>query len=347
MRITIIFFLSLFSVNLSIGQTDTLIQIVAAGDVNLGTSYPSTEYLPITVDAPYFLLEPAKDIIRNAKIAFCNLEGPFLNTGIVSKHCRDTLNCYVFKTPEMYFKCIEDAGFNLFSLANNHIYDFGLSGVESTYRLINSYKLNGAGTTNHSFCKFEIDGIKIGFTAFSPISGTNNINDYNILKEIVTLLKSESDIVIVSFHGGGEGKNYLHVKNEEEIYLGENRGNVIEFSKMAIDCGADVVIGHGPHVPRGVYLYKNRFIAFSLGNFCTYGRINVSGVNGYAPLVDIFVNKKGQFVKGKIHSFIQDYGSGISIDSSNKAAKLIRKLSAEDFPDNPIEISEDGSIKLK
>ncbi len=347
MRIITIFFLGVFWINLSIGQTDTLIRVVAAGDVNLGTSYPSTAFLPMTADAPYFLLEPAKDIIKKATIAFCNLEGPFLNTGIVGKHCRDTMNCYVFKTPEMYFKCIADVGFNLFSLANNHIYDFGLAGVESTYRLVNSFNLNAAGTTNHSFCKFEINGIKYGFTAFSPITGTNNINNYNEVKEIVTLLKSETDIVIVSFHGGAEGKNYQHVKKEREVYLGENRGNVYEFSKMAIDCGADIVIGHGPHVPRGVYLYKNRFIAFSLGNFCTYGRINVSGVNGYAPLIDIFVNKKGQFVKGKIHSFIQDYGSGISIDSSRRAALLIRKLSAEDFPDSSLEISEDGSIKLK
>jgi hypothetical protein len=347
MRITTIFFLSLFSIIQSIGQTDTLINIVAAGDVNLGTSYPSTAYLPMTADAPFFLLEPAKDILKNATIAFCNLEGPFLNSGIVAKHCRDSVNCYVFKTPEMYFQCIADAGFNLFSLANNHIYDFGLAGVESTFRLINSYKLNAAGTTNHSFCKFELNGIRYGFTAFSPINGTNSINDYSVVKEIVTLLKSESDIVIVSFHGGAEGKNYQHVPKVEEIFLGENRGNVFAFSKMAIDCGADVVIGHGPHVPRGVYLYKNRFIAFSLGNFCTYGRINVSGVNGYAPLIDIFVNKKGQFVKGKIHSFIQDYGSGISIDSSRRAALLMRKLSSEDFPDSPLVIGEDGSINLK
>ena len=180
MRIIIIIFFSLFSINLSIGQTDTLIRIVAAGDVNLGTSYPSTAYLPMTVDAPYFLLEPAKEIIQNSTIAFCNLEGPFLNSGVVAKHCRDTMNCYVFKTPEMFFKCIVNVGFNLFSLANNHIYDFGLAGVESTYRLVNINNLNAAGTTNHSFCKFEIKGIKYGYAKSKLALRGDNNDPYSI-----------------------------------------------------------------------------------------------------------------------------------------------------------------------
>ncbi|KKK93514.1 hypothetical protein LCGC14_2692140, partial [marine sediment metagenome] len=62
---------------------------------------------------------------------------------------------------------------------------------------------------------------------------------------------------------------------ESEIYLGYDRGNIYEFAHMVVDAGADVVFGHGPHVTRAAEIYKDRFIIYSLGNFCTYRRFNL------------------------------------------------------------------------
>ena len=94
-------------------------------------------------------------------------------------------------------------------------------------------------------------------------------------KKTIAYLDSLVDIVIVSFHGGAEGSEYTNITKKTEIFLGENRGNPYEFSRVAIDAGADVIFGHGPHVTRSMDIYKNRFIAYSLGNFATYARMSL------------------------------------------------------------------------
>ena len=125
----------------------------------------------------------------------------------------------------------------------------------------------------------------------APNNGTIDINDHKNAISLVQKLDSLCDIVIVSFHGGAEGANHTHITRNNEIFLGENRGNPYKFSRDVIDAGADIVFGHGPHVTRAIDIYKDRFIAYSLGNFATYGRFNLNGVSGIAPIVKVFVNK--------------------------------------------------------
>ena len=113
--------------------------------------------------------------------------------------------------------------------------------------------------------------MKYGFAAFAPNNGTVSIHDLDEARRLVSQLDSVSDVVIVSFHGGAEGSKHQHVPRRNEIFYGEDRGNVYDFAHSMIDAGADIVFGHGPHVTRAVDIYKNRFIIYSLGNFCTYG----------------------------------------------------------------------------
>ncbi len=153
--------------------------------------------------------------------------------------------------------------------------------------------------------------------------------------------------MIVSFHGGAEGSAHRHVTRKTELFYGENRGNVYEFARAVIDAGADIVFGHGPHVTRAVDLYKNRFIIYSMGNFATYARFNLKGVNGIAPIVKLYVSRKGEFIRGTIFPIKQE-GEGGPVPDSTKA--IIRELSAltkEDFPESKLVISEGGDILLK
>ncbi|HFC6922515.1 TPA: CapA family protein [Neisseria meningitidis] len=87
---------------------------------------------------------------------------------------------------------------------------------------------------------------------------------------------------------------------DTEIFYGENRGNVVEFARLAVDSGADVVFGQGSHVTRAVELYRDRFISYSGGNFATYGAINTSGISGIAPIFKIITDKQGKFISGTI-----------------------------------------------
>lgn len=324
-------------------QADSVVRIAGVGDINLGTSFPSRAYLPTNGNA-YPLIQPAVHVFKSVDVAFGNLEGPFVAEIPAVKRCKDTTRCYVFRTPPSYFRVLADAGLNVFSTANNHSFDFGSTGVESTYSLIDSCGLAVAGSLDRKFDIFTKDSITYGFCAFAPNRGTVNINNYPEARRIVQHLDSIADIVIVSFHGGAEGKDKTSVPKKREIFLGEDRGDVLEFAKMVIDAGADVVFGHGPHVPRAVHLYKDRFIAFSLGNFCTYSRINVSGINGYAPLIVVSTTRNGSFVDAQIYSFIQGYRSGISTDDQHKVSKFIKNLTMKDFPNSPLIITDNGTI---
>jgi len=167
-------------------------------------------------------------------------------------------------------------------------------------------------------------------------------------EDMVRMLADTCDIVVVSFHGGAEGANYQHVTRDYEMFYTENRGNVYNFAHSMIDAGADVIFGHGPHITRAVEVYKERFIAYSLGNFCTYGRFNLTGPNGIAPLIRINVDTSGKFLSGRIIPVYQSYSSsGVRIDPDKRVIQKIRELTSADFPDAVIVIDENGEISYK
>ena len=137
---------------------------------------------------------------------------------------------------------------------------------------------------------------------------------------------------IVSFHGGAEGTNATHVKTGAERYLGENRGDLKVFAHGVIDAGADLVLGHGPHVVRAMELYQDHLIAYSLGNFATYGRFDLSGALGYAVMLEVWLGEDGRFLSGRLIPTKQE-GKGVPMpDETGRGASLVRRLTLEDFP---------------
>jgi hypothetical protein len=137
------------------------------------------------------------------------------------------------------------------------------------------------------------------------------------------------------------------VPRKDEIFIGENRGNVYAFAHAMIDAGADVVFGSGPHITRAVEVYKERFIAYSLGNFCTYGKFNILGPNGYAPIMKVFVDGEGKFISGRIVPVFQSRPEGVRFDPEKRVIRKIHDLTEADFPENVVNISENGYISYK
>jgi poly-gamma-glutamate capsule biosynthesis protein CapA/YwtB (metallophosphatase superfamily)/cell wall-associated NlpC family hydrolase len=323
-----------------------IVSIIGTGDIMLGSNYPSNSKLPSNDGKDLF--RNVKDILKDANVTFGNLEGCFLDKGGSAKPCKGKKACYFFRMPDRYVNHLLDAGYNVINIANNHLSDFGEAGRVNTPKVLKEAGLFYAGLKD--VCEtsvFEIDSVKYGFCGFAPNSGTVKITDIAYAKKIVAELDQTCDIVIVSFHGGAEGKQYNHVPKKQESYLGENRGDVHEFAHAVIDAGADVVFGHGPHVVRAAELYKDRFIIYSMGNFCTSGDVNINGINGYAPIVKVFTDKKGIFVNGQIFSALQKDKSGPVLDEDHAAAKEIKKLSEADFPKSQLNISEEGKIERK
>jgi poly-gamma-glutamate capsule biosynthesis protein CapA/YwtB (metallophosphatase superfamily) len=323
---------------------DGTISVIGVGDIMPGTNYPNNFYLPPEDDCSA-LFEPVDTYLKDADLTFGNLEGCFLDDGKVYKKCNDITNCYAFRIPERYAGCLRLAGFDLLSLANNHINDFGPPGVENTLKLLDSLDINYAGLYSHPTSLFIKDSIRYGFCAFSPFSGTCDMLDTLAAVKIVRSLADTCDIVILSMHAGGEGKGYERVAKEMEIFLGEERGNTYRFAHMMIDAGADIIFGHGPHVTRAIELYKDRLICYSLGNFCTYARFNLRGSNGVASIIKVTVNKNGTFLNGKILPIKQMGEGGPVTDPAGKAIQEIQKLTRVDFPDTKLLISDNGDIK--
>lgn len=320
--------------------------IAGTGDIMPGTNYPDHRYLPPGNDCN-LLFRDVSDILGSADITFGNLEGVFCSEGGKPKECKDPSVCYVFRIPDSYLQCILDAGYDVLSVANNHVNDFGPEGRMKTAKKLAEADIAFAGFLSHPTSIFEHNGIRYGFAAFAPHKGTVDLKDYKGAARIVAGLDSVCDIVLVSFHGGAEGRDYQHVPCTDEEYLGYNRGNVCKFAHTVVDAGADLVFGHGPHVTRAMELYQDRLICYSLGNFCTYARFNLSGPNGIAPIVKVFTNGEGQFLGGQVISVYQSGEGGPRPDPLNRAVLKLRELSETDFPESRLAIDENGKLSRK
>ena len=318
------------------------ISVIGVGDIMMGTNFPSEKYLPPENGSR--LWREVNDLLNDADLTFGNLEGVVLDSGGTQKKCNNPDLCYLFRTPERFISNLVDAGFDVMSMANNHAGDFGPECRENTVKVLDSLGINHAGLIERPYCLITIDGIKFGFAAFSPNTGTLSINDHEEAKKIVTHLDSMSDIVIVSFHGGAEGSKYQHVLRETEFFYGENRGNIYEFAHDLINSGADIIFGHGPHVTRAIEVYQNKFIAYSLGNFCTYARFNLKGANGLAPIIKVYTDHRGKFLWGQIIPIFQEGEGGPKIDPQKRVIKTMQELTSTDFPEVEISINDDGLI---
>ena len=318
---------------------DSLV-IAMTGDIMMGTLYPAPALPPHDGKN---LFKDVKDILLRADIAAGNLEGTLCDSAQTTK--KKSKYNYSFLTPVKFAPRLKEAGFDFMTMANNHSMDFGMTGLLSTEKALEQLDIKYAGIKGRNKAAvIEKDGVRYGMCAFGYNGYTLRHQDRWQAKEIIDSIRQCSDILIVTFHGGAEGKAYSHLPYGKETFLGEDRGDLRTFAHFCIDNGADIVFGHGPHVVRCVELYKDRFIAYSLGNFCTPYGISITGISGYAPIIEVNVDGNGVFQQGKIHPFIQQRGLGPRKDTTGVVVKEIRNLTLNDIPDNRLHIADDGTI---
>ncbi len=327
------------SANEDSSSAPSVITVAAVGDIMMGTDYPSPK-LPKKDGS--FLFEEAKGSLRKADIVFGNLEGPLYEGGIPAKKVKER-ESYVFRTPPRYVKNLVDAGFNVVSLSNNHAGDFGDKGMSSTKKVLAAAGIKYSSKAGE-VAEFEINGLKLGLAAFSFGSPPRSIIYPEQALEEIDLLSKKYDLLILSIHGGKEGGTALRTENKFEYFLDEPRGNLIQFAHEAVERGADLILIHGPHVPRALEIYQDRLIAYSLGNFCTYRGMSLDKEKGYAPLLWVELGRNGEFVRGKIASFIQIPPGGPKRDEGERAWALIKRLSREDFPETSPFFGESETI---
>ncbi len=319
-----------------------VITIAAVGDIMMGSDFPEANLPPRDGKA---LFKEVKEILSKADVSFGNLEGTLCDGGLTTKDTENP-NIFVFRTPTRFAANLKEAGIKVVSLANNHAMDFGYYGKFSTKKALDEAGVKHSGP-DEGLAELTVRGVKICLIALSYGKPPRSIlYPQQVLGEIEALAP-KYDLLLVSVHGGREGRSAQHVKDAPEYFLGESRGNLVKFAHEAIDRGAHLVLAHGPHVPRALEIYQGRLIAYSLGNFCTYKGMNLDEECGYAPLLWVEVNKKGKFLQGKIYSFLQVRPGGPKADKEGRAFKLMKTLSLEDFPaTSPLFVGTDAILPL-
>ena len=331
--------------NDSVDSTKNSFTLVAVGDMMLGTDYPNK-----TRFTEKNILLTLADTLRNADFTIGNLEGVLANDTLTSKKCEGKNNCYAFRSPVSFAGYFKNAGFDFLSIANNHSGDFEEEGLRQTMRALDGAGIKYAGLKG--ICEYAIlknNGIKLGMIGVGHAWRHVYINDYQHITNLIKKVKKEADVVAVFYHGGAEGDTVEHVPRRQEIFFTEKRGNVYELAHKCVDAGADLVIGSGPHVTRPMELYKNKLIAYSLGNFATYGKVSLRGPMGVAPLLKLNISKSGDFLNGRIISTIQKPFNPTTpmIDTAKRVIKRLIMLNQKDFPDNILHLSNDGILTIK
>ena len=335
----LLLFLVLFSGNAACSKTVT---IKAVGDIMMGTRYP-TPNLPPDDGKELFL--HVKDILKGSDLLIGNLEGVFSVYNKSEKNV-GTGKYYAFNMPIYYAPYLKDAGFDVLNIANNHSRDFGEDGLSDTIFTLqlNDIKYTGLRDT---LTVVNRNGLKIGIMGFYWNDYFNSILDLESTMRRVSENRGKVDILIVTFHGGAEGTAAAHTSDKME-YVGKTpRGNVVAFARSAVEAGADLVVGHGPHLPRAMEIYGGRLIAYSLGNFCTYGSFSMKATLKYSLVLEIEMDEHGFFRSGRIHPVILLDRGIPHHDPQKTTIELIRELTKADFPDTPLHISDKGEISIR
>jgi capsule synthesis protein PGA_cap len=285
---------------------------------------------------------PVRRELERADITFGNLEGT-LSTGGASK-CkgRGGGNCFAFQAPPSYARGLMSSGFDLLNLANNHANDYGPGGEQQTVTALEHAGLAYTGRPGQ-FTTRRAHGLRIAFVGFAPYPWAGSLTDIGAAQKAIRRARRHAPLVVAIIHAGAEGATRLHTPHGTEYYLGENRGNSRRFAHAAIDAGASLVVGSGPHVIRGVERYRNRLIAYSLGNFAGPHTLAIGGPLTQSAILRVTLDEHGRIVGGRWIS-LRLISPGLPrLDPSHASAKLVARLSREDFS-HRYQIFSDGTI---
>ena len=312
-----------------------VVAIVATGDIVMG----STPNLPSDGGRSFFS-EVQTDLAGDVVLG--NLEGT-LSTGGGSKCGKGSTNCFAFQTPPSYARWLQQAGFTVLNLANNHAYDFGSDGLRQTTDALAGAGLEWTGRPGQVTLQ-KVAGIRVALVGFAPYPWAQSLTDITAAKKLVRKAARSADVVVVTMHAGAEGSDRQHVKRGTELFLGENRGDSMRFAHAVVDAGADLVVGSGPHVLRGMEWYKGRLIAYSLGNFAGYKVFSLGGPLSTSGILRVTLRGDGKFETGRLVP-THLVGPGVpAIDPAEAAHGVVRTLSRQDFGARAVKISSDGIL---
>ncbi|CAM3428012.1 CapA family protein [Stackebrandtia soli] len=274
-------------------------------------------------------------------VVFGNLEGP-LSERTDFKKCGEDDECVYIRMPPAYAPVLADAGFTVLNIANNHGFDAGPDGVGDTRAALDAEGIPLAGVKGE-IVELETPHATVAVVGVATYDFYTNLLDVSAVTALVDAAAQRADIVVLSMHVGAEGVDHRHVTGGPETFAGEDRGDSTAVARAAIDAGADLVLGHGPHVLRGMEFYKGRLVAHSLGNFAGYGVLSANGPLGRGAILSVQLTPDGEFLSGKVVATLMVDGGYPAFDAAGGGIADVTELSA-DFGDAGVRLSPDGTI---
>jgi poly-gamma-glutamate capsule biosynthesis protein CapA/YwtB (metallophosphatase superfamily) len=313
------------------------ISLSATGDIILGDAGS----LPANDGDGFF--DDVADALA-ADLVMGNLEQPLTDDTGFDKCGENSEGCHAFRAPPAYARHLADGGFRLMNLANNHGSDYGPEGLANTQAALDEQGIAHTGERGQ-ITVAGVEGVSVAVVGFSAYEWTNQLNDHAQAADVVSRAAGQADLVVVQVHMGAEGADETRVRPGSEDFFGENRGDPMAFSRAVIDAGADLVVGHGPHVLRGLEFYQGRLIAYSLGNFAGGGNtLRAEGNLGLGAVLRVSLTPDGGFTGGELIS-THMYDAGVpKPDSQQRSLALVSDVTAQDFPDTGAQLGPDGDI---
>jgi Bacterial capsule synthesis protein PGA_cap len=331
------------------------VRFCAGGDVSLGTNLDTTwarnrfdgDQRVRALPDPRELLAPLKPLLSDANIILLNVEGA-IGSGQAPRKCdRRSSLCFALRQPPgaaAALRSVNDSAIVVGNVANNHAHDAGDAGLLETRRRLAQAGVLVTGADTLATPVPLAEGDTIGFLGFSPwtIAG---LSDLDAVRRHISRAVEQYGRVIVTMHIGAEGATARHTPDKTERFAGENRGNSVAFARTAVQAGASLVIGSGPHVLRAIEWNGHALIAHSLGNLVTYGPFNHSGYNDHGALLCATLGSDGAVRDASLRSTVQRSPGFVQADTANLGARDVAELSKQDFPRTGAEISPSGEIK--
>jgi len=222
---------------------------------------------------PVRLLAPIVPLFADADVVLVNVEGAIGDGPAEAKCPPGTKNCFALRQPVAAahaLRTLSDSGVVVGNLANNHSHDAGLDGLTATVQNLTAAGVLVAGVDTMATVVGTASGDTVAILGFGT-SGIPDARDLEAVQRYVARAAARYPHVVVTMHLGAEGASAQAVQDSSEEYAGEQRGNPVAFARAATESGAELVVGHGPHVVRAMEWRGDALVAYSLGNLATYG----------------------------------------------------------------------------
>jgi poly-gamma-glutamate capsule biosynthesis protein CapA/YwtB (metallophosphatase superfamily) len=314
----------------------TRITLAAVGDTMMG----SPQYgLPPANGRGLFA---ATARYLRADVSIVDQEGTLTDVGPSKCAGSSSSECFAFETPPSYAANLTAAGFTVANLADNHTLDYGEIGLVDTEAALRRVHLPYTGLPGQ-FAILHVGRVAVAVLGFAPYQWCADSLDLPAVRALVRRAAREADLVIAYFHAGAQGADEIHVGHGPESVFGDPQGDIRVLAHALVDAGADIVIGTGPHVLRGIEFYRGRMIAYSLGNFLGYRGFALGGNLSTSAVLRATITAGGRFVRARLRAVELD-GDGVPSPGGD-GVSLVRTVSREDFGRSAARISASGVIR--